>query len=104
MAEEGRRALLRADYEALAGLIKRNFQLRRTLYSDAVVGADNLEMVSLAESVAAAAKMAGSGGAVVALCPHGKAQVERLRAACRQAGYECVPVEVGPQLHVADGS
>lgn len=78
-----------------------NLRLRRHLYGDAVVGADSLEMAEVAASVGAAAKLTGSGGAVVALCPEGDAQAAALREACRQRGLECVAVQVGPQLHAA---
>lgn len=81
--------------------MRHNFSLRRQLYGDAVVGAENLAMVAAAESVGAAGKLTGSGGAVVALCPEGDAQAERLRATCAAAGFECVPVEVGPLLYQA---
>ena len=101
LAAAGRAALEQRDWRQLAALMRRNFQLRRQLYGDEVVGAQNRAMVAAAESVGAAAKLTGSGGAVVALCPEGEAQAERLRAACAAAGFECVPVEVGPALHQA---
>lgn len=100
LAAAGRAALEGRDWRQLAALMSRNFQLRRQLYGDAV-GAQNLAMVAAAESAGAAAKLTGSGGAVVALCPEGEAQAERLRAACAAAGFECKPVQVGPALHRA---
>lgn len=102
LAEAGHQALLNADTRRLAQLMNDNFRLRRQLYGDVVVGSDSLAMVEAAASVGAAAKLTGSGGAVVALCPDGESQAERLREACRQRGLECVAVEVGPVLHVAD--
>lgn len=102
LAELGAKALAQRDLGQLAALMRENFKLRRQMYGDHVVGADNIRMVELAASVGAAAKLTGSGGAVVALCPEGEAQAARLRQACRQAGLECVPAEVGPVLHVAN--
>lgn len=99
LAEAGRVALEQRNWRELAALMRRNFQLRRQLYGDAVVGPQNLAMVAAAESVGAAGKLTGSGGAVVALCPEGAAQQEQLRAACTAASFECVSVEVGPVLH-----
>ena len=101
LAQAGRMALDQRKLHVLAALMSRNFRLRRQLYGDAVVGAQNLAMVATAESVGAAGKLTGSGGAVVALCPEGAEQAERLRAACAAAGFECVPVQVGPALHHA---
>ncbi|PRW58585.1 glucuronokinase 1 isoform A [Chlorella sorokiniana] len=50
----GRMALDQQKWHVLAALMSRNFQLRRQLYGDAVVGPQNLAMVALAESVGAA--------------------------------------------------
>ena len=103
LAFEGREALQAGDAHRLAGLMRRNFELRRTVLGDAVVGAANLATVAVAHSVGAAAKLPGSGGAVVALCPDGAEQADALAAACAQAGLLCERVEVGPVLHWAAG-
>ena len=125
-----RECLERRDYTELAALMNANFDLRRRTFGDAVLGAVNLSMISTARSVgggcnclgscglsracvhgakrlhvaAAAAKFTGSGGAVVAYCPEGAAQEQRLRAASEAHGFTMVPVHVGPQLHVARAS
>lgn len=110
LAGQGRAALLARDPRQLAALMRHNFRLRRRLYGDAVVGPASLAMIEVAESVGAAAKLTGSGGAVVALCPddavggggseeNGAGQAEQLRAACQQRGLLCVRVQVGQQLH-----
>ena len=52
----------------LAGLMERNFAIRRALYTDCVVGATNIEMVALAASLGFSAKFTGSGGALLLLC------------------------------------
>ncbi len=49
----------------------------------------------------AAAKLTGSGGAVVVLCPGGEAQERRLAEACAKEGFLCVKAEVGPVNVVA---
>lgn len=103
LAGAGRAALEARDWSRLAELMRENLRLRRQLYGDAVVGADSLEMAEAAASVGAAAKLTGSGGAVVALCPEGDTQAAALQQDCRQRGLECVAVQVGPQLHaIAD--
>ena len=50
----------------------------------------------------AAAKFTGSGGAIVAFCPEGDEQEERLRAACKKEGFIIEEVEVGDQYFNAD--
>ncbi|KAL4430862.1 hypothetical protein ABPG75_006118 [Micractinium tetrahymenae] len=99
LAHQGRDALLQRDLAQLAALMNTNLSLRRQLFGDAVVGAASLAMAEVAASVGAAAKLTGSGGAVVALCPGGEEQVAALRAACAARGLECMPIVVGPQLH-----
>lgn len=102
LARRGRQALIDgAGAGALAELMRRNFAIRRELFGDAALGRDSLEMIEVAESVGAAAKFAGSGGALVCLCPDGEGQVRRLREACAAAGLVCRPAEVGPMLHKA---
>jgi len=49
------------------------------MFGDAALGDTNLSMIATARSVGAAAKFTGSGGAVVALCPDGQQQEQRLQ-------------------------
>ncbi|PON36627.1 Mevalonate/galactokinase [Parasponia andersonii] len=97
-AEEGRTALLEKDYAKLKTLMNRNFDLRRRMFGDEVLGALNLEMVEVARGVGAASKFTGSGGAVVVFCPDGPTQVKLLEDACQKAGFIIVPIEVVPSL------
>ncbi|KAG5376997.1 hypothetical protein IGI04_041593 [Brassica rapa subsp. trilocularis] len=60
LAEDGRTALLKIDYTK--ELMNRNFDLRRSMFGDACLGAMNIEMVEVARKVGAAAKFTGSGG------------------------------------------
>lgn len=82
---------------AFARLMDRNFDCRRLMFGDAALGESNVRMVEVARSVQAAAKFTGSGGAVAAFCPLGKAQAGRLTEACKLHGLVCEPVVVGPQ-------
>lgn len=99
LADQGVEALREKDWGQLARLMHTNFSLRRQIYGDAVVGAANLALVEAAASVGAAAKLTGSGGAVVALCPDGQQQAAALRQACAQRGLACEDVVVAPWLH-----
>ncbi|XP_052196657.1 glucuronokinase 1-like [Diospyros lotus] len=91
---EGRTALLEKNYTKFAELMNRNFDLRRAMFGDDVLGALNLKMVEVARSVGAAAKFTGSGGAVVAFCPNGPSQAKLLEDACEKAGFVIEPVKV----------
>ncbi|NUQ00690.1 MAG: hypothetical protein HUU35_12635, partial [Armatimonadetes bacterium] len=66
-AEECRAALERHDIAQVNALMNANFDLRRRLYGDDVIGAANVRMVELARSHGASAKFSGSGGAIVGL-------------------------------------
>ncbi len=46
-----RAALAEANTAALAELMNKNFDLRRSMFGDAALGATNLQMISLARSV-----------------------------------------------------
>ncbi|KAK8450266.1 hypothetical protein SEVIR_7G340545v4 [Setaria viridis] len=96
LALDGHRALLQKDYTELARLMNRNFDLRREMFGDDVLGSVNIKMVEVARSVGASSKFTGSGGAVVALCPDGEAQVELLHRACQEAGFVVQQIIVAP--------
>ncbi|CAO2199785.1 unnamed protein product [Urochloa humidicola] len=96
LALDGHRALLQKDYTELARLMNRNFDLRREMFGDDVLGSVNIKMVEVARSVGASSKFTGSGGAVVALCPDGEAQVELLHRACQEAGFVVQQIKVAP--------
>jgi len=89
---DGRRALLERDYTTLADLMDRNFDLRRRIFGDAVIGAHNLEMIGIARDHGAAAKFSGSGGAVVGT-PRESGSMDAIRTAYADAGYSFVIVE-----------
>ncbi|CAK9180423.1 unnamed protein product [Ilex paraguariensis] len=96
VALEGHTALLEKDYSKLASLMNRNFDLRRRMFGDSVLGALNIEMVEVARQVGAASKFTGSGGAIVAFCPDGSSQVKLLEDACQKAGFVFQPIKVVP--------
>lgn len=96
VALEGQKALQEKNYTKFAQLINRNFDLRRAMFGDDALGDLNIKMVETARSVGAAAKFTGSGGAVVAFCPHGPTQIKLLEDACLKNGFVFAPVEVVP--------
>lgn len=65
-AQEGREAILRRDWETLGRLMDANFDLRRKILN---LAPEHIEMVERARSLKLPAKFAGSGGAIVGLCP-----------------------------------
>ncbi len=77
-AAQGRVCCEAGDWAGFANLMRQNFAVRREIFGDAVIGASNLEMVSIAERHGAAAKFPGSGGAILVLVQPG-ADVEALR-------------------------
>ncbi|CAI5948459.1 unnamed protein product [Closterium sp. NIES-65] len=100
LAEEGRDALVARDWGKLARLMDRNFDLRRQMFGDEVLGEVNLSMVQAARAVRAAAKFTGSGGAVVAFCPEGEQQRARLKEECREKGFCVVDAQVASAVEL----
>ncbi|KAF5739594.1 glucuronokinase 1 [Tripterygium wilfordii] len=94
LAAEGRTALLEKNYSKLLDLMNRNFDLRRSMFGDDVLGTLNLEMVEVARRVGAASKFTGSGGAVVVFCPSGPSQVKLLEEECQKAGFVIQQVKI----------
>ena len=64
LTEQVRDALKKHDYDAIAPLLDRNFDLRCEVCAGAV-SAKNRNMVELARSVGASATFTGSGGAII---------------------------------------
>jgi glucuronokinase len=66
LAEEAKACLLAGNAEQLGEIMDANFDLRRSIIP---ISDDNLEMVEIARSCGVSAKFAGSGGAIVGICP-----------------------------------
>ncbi|KAJ1460049.1 hypothetical protein M885DRAFT_458770 [Pelagophyceae sp. CCMP2097] len=79
VAERAKRALLCGDQQACRALMAENFALRRALFGDDALGAQNLRMIDIAAQYGGVAKFPGSGGAVVGTCD--AAALPDLRAA-----------------------
>jgi glucuronokinase len=74
------------DFDELGKTMNANFDLRRRLYGDGVIGEDMLRMKAVADAHGAPAKFPGSGGAMVGMCQD-KAQLRTLKTAMEQAGF-----------------
>jgi glucuronokinase len=98
LAEAGREALEAGDLNALGELMDQNFDLRRRIYSDEVIGKRNLEMVEIARSFGLPAKFTGSGGAIVGILEE-EAELPEVERAFVNRGYcfrRVTPVEERP--------
>jgi len=90
-AHHGREALRRRDAQALGRLMNRNFDLRRRLFGDAVLGQHTIALVEIARTAGFPAKLPGSGGASLILLD-GNLPVAKLGEAYRAAGYRFTPI------------
>uniref|UniRef100_A0A8C8GQV2 Uncharacterized protein n=1 Tax=Oncorhynchus tshawytscha TaxID=74940 RepID=A0A8C8GQV2_ONCTS len=96
LTDQARVALQGMDWSRLAQLMDENFALRRSVYTEDCLGPGNLKMVQLARQFGSAAKLPGSGGAVVGLCLDQVRLVE-MRRAFQEAGCVfCVIVPYNP--------
>ncbi|XP_045075645.1 glucuronokinase with putative uridyl pyrophosphorylase isoform X1 [Coregonus clupeaformis] len=105
LTDKARVALQGMDWSRLAQLMDENFQLRRSVYTEDCLGPGNLTMVQLArQQFGSAAKLPGSGGAVVGLCLDQGRLVE-LRKAFQEAGCVfCVIVPYNPSGTIGTNS
>ena len=92
-ADQGRKALLARDYEALNRLIDANFDLRAKICQ---IDPGNFEMVRIARSAGASANFAGSGGAIVGAYS-GEAMFANLSSALNQAGIAVIKPVIQPR-------
>lgn len=64
LADKGKEAINKGDYELLFELINRNFDLRTQIMN---ISESNKEMVRIARECGASAKFSGSGGAIIGM-------------------------------------
>ncbi|XP_029536707.2 glucuronokinase with putative uridyl pyrophosphorylase [Oncorhynchus nerka] len=104
LTDQARVALQGMDWSRLAQLMDENFALRRSVYTEDCLGPGNLKMVQLARQFGSAAKLPGSGGAVVGLCLDQVRLVE-MRRAFQEAGCVfCVIVPYNPSGTIGTNS
>ena len=92
LAAQGREALLRGDHGRLAQLMNENFDTRRSIYNIAPWQA---QMVDAARACGAAAKFAGSGGAIVGIY-RDEEMFARLREAMNAIGCRTIKPRLTP--------
>jgi glucuronokinase len=90
LAEQGRQALLEADYRKLAELFDQNFDTRRQLSR---LDPRGEEMVQIARSLGVCAKYAGSGGSIVGICPT-EEQLTKLQERFSESGCTLIRLMV----------
>ncbi|PIK45767.1 hypothetical protein BSL78_17372 [Apostichopus japonicus] len=95
LTDQARQALETKDHNKLRELMDRNFDLRRKLYGDDVIGAENLQMVNLARQHGSCAKFPGSGGAVIGFCPDAD-NLKHLKKAFQSEGFVFCDVSPNP--------
>ena len=93
-AADARHAIESLDHVRLGALFNQNFDLRRKVFGDHVIGPAGLEMVRIARELGCPAKFSGSQGAVVGICASPDV-VPRLRAAYEALGYAFAEIVVG---------
>nr|KAJ3421314.1 hypothetical protein HK105_003915 [Polyrhizophydium stewartii] len=104
IATEAREALLAKNRPALARLMDSNFDQRRELYGDAVIGPQTLRMIELARAHGHAAKLSGSGGCVIGLRRDADEstaaeQTRKLRLALEREGFVFCFVRTGSEAN-----
>ncbi|HPU08067.1 MAG: hypothetical protein WBH86_06715 [Thermogutta sp.] len=92
LAEQGRKAILEKDWETLGRLMDSNFDLRRKILN---LAPEHIEMVERARSLKVPAKFAGSGGAIVGLCPD-ETTFQKLREVMAEIDCEVLRPIVAP--------
>lgn len=85
--DQARAALEKRDYETLGHLMNQNFDLRRQIFGDHVMGRKNLRMIEIGRSYGAPTKFSGSGGAVIGIYQSAE-HLEQLRQAYIREGFQ----------------
>ncbi|XP_069470184.1 uncharacterized protein [Ambystoma mexicanum] len=91
LTDQAKLAMEASNWSALAELMDRNLELRRSLFTDASLGPGNLRMVEIAQQHGSAVKLPGSGGAVLGLCLNPE-HLSALKKTFQEAGYVFCPV------------
>ncbi len=91
-ASECHDALLNGDHISVAQLFNLNFQCRRQLYGDEVIGKATLKIIEIANQYGHAAKLPGSGGCVIGMPFEESRPVEELRRELQKQGFIFCPL------------
>ena len=85
-AQEAKDALKEKDHRRFGELMNMNFDLRRKIYGDKVIGEESLRMIEIARKLSATSKFPGSGGAVIGMYED-ENHYERLKEAYLSNGF-----------------
>lgn len=85
-AEQGKDALMNNKYDLLYSLINKNFDLRRKVFGDAVLGKENIRMIEIARENNCCAKFCGSGGAIFGIIKG--IEVDELKQKYEKEGFQ----------------
>jgi len=85
-AQEAKHSLETRDYKRFGELMNMNFDLRRKIYGDKVIGEESLRMIEIARSIGATSKFPGSGGAVIGMYED-ESHYEKLKEAYLSNGF-----------------
>ena len=102
-ADEGKQVILDRDWARLGELMNANFDLRRELYGDEVLGRQTLRLVEIAREHECPAKLPGSGGAVLGLAPEAPEDWRPLREAYGNEGYYARIAEIDASTQPLEG-
>ena len=91
-AEEAKYSLKSGDHSRFGELMNMNFDLRRRIYGDDVIGERNLQMIEIARCHGAPVKFPGSGGAVIGMCDSDE-QYGKLRISYLSQGFRFARVD-----------
>ncbi len=80
-------------WDKLPDIFNKNFNLRRKIYGDKVIGKRNLEMIKLARDNGLCGKFSGSGGAIIGIWQT-KKDFDKLKTACNEASYKLEKIKV----------
>jgi len=94
-AEQAKEALMKRDFDAVAKLMDMNFDLRRKIYGDRVIGEKNLEMVAIARKLGSPAKFSGSGGAIIGMYENWN-DLQEIGQIYRERGFGFAKISLDP--------
>lgn len=95
-ASECKTALIKQDCDKISKLMNKNFDLRRKIFGDKVIGAKNLEMIEIARSQGCPAKFSGSGGTIIGMYRNWE-ELNRLGKIYRENGFNFAQVTIEGQ-------
>jgi glucuronokinase len=90
-AQEAKETLNAKDHKRFGELMNMNFDLRRKIYGDKVIGEESLRMIEIARKLGATSKFPGSGGAVIGMYED-ENQYEKLKEAYVSNGFRFTKV------------